>query len=154
MNSIAATKLINELKAELAAQTALAKKGEDTRKQLERSETKCQGLQSKVESLNGSVTEAKSEIKTLSMKLAGFRSAEATGNVPGSALKPGAAGRAVSSDVVQVAQAKEDLYCDLTGLILRGVDVGKYETVFDCIQTGGDRSKWTGLCLHTHASMY
>ncbi|KAH8172663.1 chromosome segregation protein csm1/Pcs1 domain-containing protein [Sarocladium implicatum] len=134
-NAAAATKLINELKAELAAQTNLAKKGEETRRQLERSETKCQGLQSKVGDLNGSLAEAKSEIKTLSTKLAAFRSAEATVNVPGSALKPGAT-RAVSSDVVQAAQAKEDLYGDLTGLILRGVDVGKDETVFDCIQTG------------------
>lgn len=142
MTFTAATKLIKELKAELAAQTALVKKGEEVRKQLERSETKCADLQTKVSDLNGSLSDAKSEIKTLSTKLAAFRSAEATVAVPGSALKAGAGGnRSIPSDVVQSAQAKEDLYGDLTGLIVRGVSLGKEENVFDCIQTGRNGSK-------------
>jgi chromosome segregation ATPase len=134
--------LINELKAELAKQSALARKGEETRKQLERSETRCEGLKADVADINESLVEANSQIKTLSTKLAAFRSTEATVAVPGSALKAGAAGnRAVPSDVVQAAQAKEDLYGDLTGLILRGVNLGKEEDVFDCIQTGRNGSK-------------
>jgi hypothetical protein len=101
------------------------------------------------------LTEAKSEIKTLSTKLAAFRSAEATVAVPGSALKAGAAGnRSIPSDVVQAAQAKEDLYGDLTGLILRGVRVGKEEDVFDCIQTGRNGSKsLLRPHLETHVTM-
>lgn len=93
---------------------------------------------------NASLTDAKSEIKTLSNKLAAYRSAEANLAVPGSALKAGAAGNralSVPSEKVQDAQAKEDLYSDLTGLIIQKVNRGKEEDVFDCIQTGRNGSK-------------
>ncbi|EFY86092.1 chromosome segregation protein (Pcs1), putative [Metarhizium acridum CQMa 102] len=53
------------------------------------------------------------------------------------ALKPGAMGhKSAPSEVVLAAQAKEDLYGDLTGLIVRGMKRGDGGSVFDCIQTG------------------
>lgn len=38
---------------------------------------------------------------------------------------------------------KEDLYADLTGLIVRGVKREPDEDVYDCIQTGRNGSKST-----------
>ncbi|KAI6781378.1 Monopolin complex subunit pcs1 [Emericellopsis cladophorae] len=129
-NTATADKLIAELKAELAAQTALAKKAEAA-------EAKIPALQTKVAELSTSLTDARSEIKTLNTKLTAARNTEANIKAPGSALKPNAAGnRGVSSEVVQAAQAKEDLYGDLTGLIIRGMKHVDDEEVFDCLQTG------------------
>lgn len=95
--------------------------------------------------LNDSLSEARSEIKTLTTKLAAARNAEANIKVPGSALKPNAAAnRGPPTEIVQAAQAKEDLYGDLTGLLIRGMKPGENEDVFDCIQTKQNRCKWTG----------
>ena len=44
---------------------------------------------------------------------------------------------------MQLAQLKEDLYSDLTGLILRGVEIGTDSDIFDCIQTGRNGSEST-----------
>ena len=51
-------------------------------------------------------------------------------------------GSAEAAHAAQVAQLKEDLYSDLTGLILRGVDMGSEADVYDCIQTGRNGSKY------------
>lgn len=119
-------------------QRTLAKEGQQNKKQLDDMETK-------VASLTTSLAEAKQEIKTLSTRLAASRSAEAAASakVPGSAVKGGnAAARAIaSSDAVQTAQLKEDLYGDLTGLIVRVVKRDSAGHVFDCIQTGRNGSK-------------
>jgi hypothetical protein len=99
-------------------------------------------------SLSASLTSAQNENKTLSTKLAAARSSAPPEpkTVPGSAVKsrpiagglPGAAG--VAKDV-QIRQLKEDLYSDLTGLIIRGVKKGEEgEDVYDCIQTGRNGS--------------
>ena len=50
-------------------------------------------------------------------------------------------GSAEAAHAAQVAQLKEDLYSDLTGLILRGVDIGSDSDTYDCIQTGRNGSK-------------
>ncbi|KAF4446477.1 Chromosome segregation protein pcs1 [Fusarium austroafricanum] len=139
--AVAATKLIAELKAELAAQTALAKEGEELRKQLEASEVKTENLEGTVESLNKSLSEAETEIKTLSTKLAAVRSSNANPRVPGSAIKAGGpANRTAQAEAAHAAQAtaqaKENLYADLTGLIVRGVKQDEIGDIFDCIQTG------------------
>lgn len=131
------------MKADLAAQRALVKEGQQDRKKLE-------GLEAKVAELTASLSEARQEVKTLSTKLAASRSAEAaatTAKVPGSAIKGGtAAARAIataSSDAVQTAQMKEDLYGDLTGLIVRVVKRDSTGQVFDCIQTGRNGSEYS-----------
>ena len=94
------------------------------------------GLEDTIENLNGALSEAKSEIKSLSMKLAASRSAEANARVPGIALKSSAGGKHTT-----LAQAKEDLYGDLTGLLMRDVRRDETEDVFDCIQSGRNSSK-------------
>lgn len=45
-------------------------------------------------------------------------------------------GSAEAAHAAQVALMKEDLYGDLTGLILRGVEKGIESDIYDCIQTG------------------
>ncbi|KAH8736662.1 chromosome segregation protein Csm1/Pcs1-domain-containing protein [Ilyonectria robusta] len=137
----AANKLIAELKSEIAAQTTLTKQVEELRKELKASDAKVESLESTVETLNESLAAARSETKTISTKLAAFRAGEVNTRVPGSALKAGAAGsRTAQAEAAhaanQVAQAKEDLYGDLTDLILRGMRQEETEDVFDCIQTG------------------
>ncbi|KFX93247.1 hypothetical protein O988_06906, partial [Pseudogymnoascus sp. VKM F-3808] len=67
-------------------------------------------------------------------------SAESNARAPGSAKKSAAAirmmGGAEVAAAAQAAQLKEDLYRDLTGLIIRNVKREEEEDVFDCIQTG------------------
>ncbi|KAF9766485.1 hypothetical protein IL306_001109 [Fusarium sp. DS 682] len=137
----AATQLISELKAELAAQTALAKEGDELRKQLEASEAKTGNLEGTIDKLNHSLSEAEAEIKTLSTKLAAVRSANTNPRVPGSAIKAsGPANRTAQAEAAHaaqaIAQAKENLYADMTGLIMRGVKQEDIGDTFDCIQTG------------------
>ncbi|TVY53927.1 Monopolin complex subunit pcs1 [Lachnellula cervina] len=93
-------------------------------------------------------TEVKSmtaENKTLSAKLAANRTVAASvesanTRVTGSAVKPNGGirlmGTVEAAQVAQAAQLKEDLYSDLTGLIIRGVKRETEEDIFDCIQTG------------------
>lgn len=50
-------------------------------------------------------------------------------------------GSAEVAYAAQVAQLKEDLYSDLTGLILRGVERKDESDIYDCIQTGRNGSK-------------
>lgn len=50
-------------------------------------------------------------------------------------------GSAEAAQAAQIALLKEDLYSDLTGLILREVARGDESDVYDCIQTGRNGSK-------------
>ncbi|KAI1816448.1 hypothetical protein GGS20DRAFT_221694 [Poronia punctata] len=139
--------LIATLKAKLAADSELAKDVERLRKQLEDSQNKVDELQGKLEGAQSSLTESKTEIKTLSTKLTAARSAEpAPVKVPGSAMKnvhgnnrhqPGGAEAAAQlAQKKELLQKKENLYGDLTGLLVCGVKREKDEEVFDCVQTG------------------
>lgn len=101
-----------------------------------------------------SLSEAKTEIKALTTKLNAARAAEATATaqaqaatarVPGSAMKPSVmTARGLDIAQVQAAQSvkmKENLYGDLTGLLVTGVKRDGAEDVYDCIQTGRNGSK-------------
>lgn len=87
-----------------------------------------------------SLAEARSETKTLSVRLAATRS---DAGVPGSAVKGGVARPMSNQEIVQAMQMKEDLYGDLTGLIVRGIKHEGGEDVYDCIQTGRNGSKFS-----------
>ena len=90
------------------------------------------------------------ENKALQVKIAAVRSSSTDGiqsKAPGSALKNGKTpsrtlmmGSAEIAHTVQVAQLKEELYSDLTGLIIRGVDQSVEGTSYDCLQTGRNGS--------------
>ncbi|KAI0393512.1 chromosome segregation protein Csm1/Pcs1-domain-containing protein [Xylariaceae sp. FL0594] len=133
--------LIATLQAKLAAETALAKEAERSRKQFEDSQSKVEELQRKLEDMQHSLAEAKTEIKTLSAKLTAARSSETThAKVPGSAMKNTHANNRLLANAAeaaaQLAQKKENLYGDLTGLLVCGVRREKDDEVFDCVQTG------------------
>lgn len=98
----------------------------------------------KIVGLNASLTEARKEIKTLTVKLSASRSAEASQTrIPGSATRRGqhAPTATIKPELVQAAQMKDDLYGDLTGLIVRDTRREPAGDVFDCIQTGRNGSK-------------
>lgn len=115
------------------------------KQQLESSEGKVAVAQTKLEETTKSLTEAQGEIKTLKTKLAAARSAEASQvKVPSSAIKSNTApGRLLANAeaAAQVAQLKEDLYADMTGLIITGIKREEDGEVYDCIQTGRNGSK-------------
>ncbi|KAK4099651.1 hypothetical protein N658DRAFT_487455 [Parathielavia hyrcaniae] len=147
--SKAAEELIATLKSELAAQEESSKETQRLKKELEASESKADNLQAKITSLTASLNDHKSEMKSLNLKLSAARSTEAaaaaaaTAKVPSSAIKGGSGAAAAhrlaaatASEATLAAQKKEDLYGDLTGLIVRSVKREGGEDVFDCIQTG------------------
>lgn len=145
---LAADLLISTLKSELAAQKEEAKDAALLKKQLETAELKLSETQTRVTSLTTSLSESRTEIKALTMKLTAARSAEASAlakassSIPGSAMK---GGLHKSNPTTQAAQMKEDLYSDLTGLIVRSVKRDAREDVYDCLQTGRNGSTFIPL---------
>lgn len=156
----ASNELIKSLKNELAAQRQLAKEGQKSQQQFEASETKVDKLQAQITETTTTLSEAKTEIKSLITKLNAARAAEATATataqaasarVPGSAMKPSAmGGRGIDQAQVQAqlqatqtAKMKENLYSDLTGLVVTGIKRDGPEDVYDCIQTGRNGSKYS-----------
>lgn len=141
---VAADLLISTLKSELAAQKEEAKAAALLKKQLETAELKLSETQTRVTSLTTSLSESRTEIKALTMKLTAARSAEASAlakassSIPGSAMKGNKTHP--SAATTQAAQMKEDLYSDLTGLIVRSVKRDAREDVYDCLQTGRNGS--------------
>ncbi|OAR02709.1 hypothetical protein LLEC1_05095 [Akanthomyces lecanii] len=135
-NATTANKLIAKLKEELAAQQQVSGDADSLRLQLQDSQSNAQDLASKVEELTSSLAEADRQNKALNAKLAASRAAPGTG-VPGSAIKGNSAKAWTGqSEMVHAAHAKEDLYADLTGLIIQGMKQDGTEDIFDCIQTG------------------
>lgn len=151
--AIAANDLILSLKKDLAIQTATAQESHSLQKQLATSDLALQKAQQQTTELASSFSEAQNEIKALQVKLANSRSASAAvesvnAKTPGIVMKGKGqprtimVGSAEAAQAAQVALLKEDLYSDLTGLILRGVERGEESDVYDCIQTGRNGSKW------------
>ncbi|KAG8166667.1 hypothetical protein KVR01_002356 [Diaporthe batatas] len=149
----ASNELVKSLKSELAAQRQLAKEGQKSQQQFEASQARVDKLQAQVTEITTTLSEAKTEIKSLTTKLNAARAAEATATataqaatvrVPGSAMKPSAmGGRGIDQAQVQAqlqatqnAKMKENLYSDLTGLVVTGIRRDGPEDVYDCIQTG------------------
>ncbi|KAI0025539.1 chromosome segregation protein Csm1/Pcs1-domain-containing protein [Xylariomycetidae sp. FL0641] len=152
-----ANQLIATLKAQLSAQTEMAKESKRLRQQLEASQAEVADLQGQLSSANSSLAEARTETKALSTKLTAARSAETTTTVkvPGSAIK-GKSGNnhliANAEAAAQVAQMKENLYGDLTGLIVCGIKREKNEEVFDCVQTGRNGTLHFKLAIDVEGS--
>ncbi|KAI0405009.1 chromosome segregation protein Csm1/Pcs1-domain-containing protein [Xylaria palmicola] len=149
--------LIATLKAQLAGETEKAKQAEELKIQLKDGQDKAEKLQGRLDEAHGSLAEARAEIKTLSTKLSAARSAESTNvKVPGSAMKSTHANnRHVASAVeaaAQIAQKKENLYGDLTGLLVCGVKRENDEEVFDCVQTGRNGTLHFKLSIGTDES--
>ncbi|KAL4769716.1 chromosome segregation protein Csm1/Pcs1-domain-containing protein [Aspergillus nidulans var. acristatus] len=143
----ASNNLVNSLKAELEAQRALGQKSRALQKELRERDAEVAKLTADAEQSASQLAAAQSEVKALQTKLAAARNTAATleqaaVKVPGSAVKGGglnraaAAANAEAAQAAQYAQLKEDLYSDLTGLIIRDVKKRDEDTLYDCIQTG------------------
>ncbi|KAI9774626.1 MAG: hypothetical protein M1840_002875 [Geoglossum simile] len=143
----AAESLIASLQSELVAQTNLAKESRSLREQLDTSDTEFAKLQSQVSQLRSLLSKAQNENSALSAKLAASRNAASSvqsseARVAGSAVKPNGGVRTVMVGSAEAAQAavvaklKEDLYADLSGLIIRTVKREEDTDVYDCLQTG------------------
>jgi hypothetical protein len=129
---------VASLKSELAEQRSLGQLAETRRQQLEESETKAREMQARLHDLERALSESRTEVKTVKAKLAASRSGESAGAKCSGGL---VADNSVASS--QIAQMKEDLYGDLTGLIIRGIKKEGNDEIFDCIQTGRNGSKST-----------
>jgi hypothetical protein len=90
------------------------------------------------------------EIKSLTMKLSAARSTSVDNrsntNVPGSVVKTAhqrvnSSQSATKGQGPAIEKLKEDLYSDLTGLMIRNVKRLDEEDVYDCIQTGRNGCK-------------
>lgn len=148
----ASNNLVNSLKAELEAQKALGQKSRSLQKELHEREIEVDQLKSDAEQSASQLAAAQTEVKALQTKLAAARNTAATlehaaVKAPGSAIKGGGANRATAAasaeaaHAAQFAQLKEDLYSDLTGLIIRDVKKREEDSLYDCIQTGGNGSE-------------
>lgn len=152
---------MESLKEELAAQKVLGKESRNLQKQLREREKEVTGLQSQVGDLSTQLSTAQTEIKALQTKLAAARNnsvpTDASNNnkVPGSAVKSvanrnAAAGAAAeAAQAAHLAQLKEDLYSDLSGLIIRNVKKRDTDYLYDCIQTGANGSEYLKY-IHNH----
>ncbi|KAL4918657.1 chromosome segregation protein Csm1/Pcs1-domain-containing protein [Aspergillus aurantiobrunneus] len=143
----ASNNLVNSLKAELEAQRVLGQKSRSLQKELHERDAEVVKLTSEAVQSATQLSAAQSEVKALQTKLAAARNTAATleqaaVKAPGSAIKGGSANRATAAanaeatQAAQFAQLKEELYSDLTGLIIRDVKKRDEDSLYDCIQTG------------------
>ncbi|KAH8430263.1 putative chromosome segregation protein (Pcs1) [Aspergillus melleus] len=143
----ASDNVVASLKEELGAQKALGQQSRNLQKQLKERDAEIAQLRAQAEEASSQVASAQTEAKALKTKLAAARNTAASLEnaaikVPGSAIKGGGANRAnaaanaEAAQAAQFAQLKEDLYSDLTGLIIRDVKRRETDNLYDCIQTG------------------
>ncbi|KAI1961921.1 hypothetical protein LOZ58_002998 [Ophidiomyces ophidiicola] len=143
----ASNNLITALKRELAKQSDLANEFIIVQRRLNERDSEVLELNSQVKSMGSDLTKSQNEIKALQARLTAARNTSASteqSRVPGSTGKNAPSSRstiaanAESAQALQVAQLKEDLYSDLTGLIIRGVKKRDVDNLYDCIQTGSN----------------
>ena len=150
-----ANDLIASLKKDLTAQRAAT---DDARAQLpalDAANAEILQLRAKVGEISAEMGDVVAENKALQARLVASRMGPVEGlgggKAPGSAVKKGGnggktaammAGSAASAEAAKIAQLKEELYGDLTGLIIRGVERGEEVEVYDCIQTGRNGSEF------------
>ena len=149
-----ANDLIASLREELSTTKQAADEGKACRSDLHSTRETLEATESRVTELMDSLTSSQNEIKALHARLAATRAAGATvETVPIAARAQGAAngkgpanrtvmvGSAEAARAAQAAQMKENMYSDLTGLIMRNVDRLENADVYDCIQTGRNGSE-------------
>ncbi|KAM0718590.1 hypothetical protein Q7P37_005660 [Cladosporium fusiforme] len=114
-------------------------------------------LKAKAQAAQSDSKAAQNEIKSMEAKLVAAR-AEITAQE--AKAKGAAAARNIptnTSESQKEAKMKENLYSDLTGLIIRNVKRKDGEDEFDCLQTGRNGSKYTPTidaddCILTYTS--
>ncbi|KAK5167182.1 uncharacterized protein LTR77_007913 [Saxophila tyrrhenica] len=153
-----ANELIASLKkeiAELRKASSTEKEDKGLQKQVNTLNSSNEALSSEVSNLKGSLQTAQNEVKSMEAKLVAAR--QQLSNSAAEKEKPANAAttrndlsRSVgpnATDAQKEAKMKENLYSDLTGLIIRGVKRKEGEDEYDCIQTGRNGT------LHFHLSI-
>ncbi|KAG0130126.1 hypothetical protein HOY82DRAFT_562956 [Tuber indicum] len=141
-----ANKLIDSLQTDLNAQALLSSESKTLKKKLTSKEAEVAKLQSKVQELQRGLQEQQNEAKVLSAKLivAENNSKRGAVAIPGSAVKPkggigggggGMVGAGQAAEEAWIAKVKEELFQDLTGLLVMNVKKEGKRTVFECLQT-------------------
>ncbi|TID23663.1 Monopolin complex subunit pcs1 [Venturia nashicola] len=145
--------IIASLKRELSNQKSIASESRRLQTQLQSLQSENMRLQTENKTLSSSLATAQSSLKasenegkTLQAKLTTLRNSKADApakTVPGSAVKARggvAAGKnAVASETeekMKTMMLKEEMYSDLTGLMIHTVKKDENEDIYDCIQTG------------------
>lgn len=156
--SIDQEEIIASLKRELSNQKSIASESKRLQTQLQSLQSENTRLQTENNTLSSSLTSAQSglkasenEAKTLQAKLTTLRNSKTevpAKTVPGSAVKArggnAAAKNAVASETeekMKTMMLKEEMYSDLTGLMIHTVKKDENEDIYDCIQTGRNGSK-------------
>ncbi|KIV84365.1 hypothetical protein PV11_00150 [Exophiala sideris] len=140
----ASNDLIASLRKELATQTPIAQEARKLKKHVQTQEVDMNRMRDTTSELEKSLAVAQNEIKALQAKLAAARAPSvepAASKQPASAIKPNTQRQAMigsseAAQAAQYAQMKEELYSDLTGLIIRSVKRTEEGDTYDCIQTG------------------
>ncbi|KAM5442679.1 hypothetical protein MferCBS31731_002062 [Microsporum ferrugineum] len=139
----ASKQLISSLKSELSKQSSVSKQTKELQKQVESRNEEVLKLRQQLEEMKSGLNKAQTEAKSLQTKLTAARNAatnaEKVAAARGSAARPGVVPRDAVNGAIesaQLAQLKEDLYSDLTGLIIRDVKKRESDHLYDCIQTG------------------
>lgn len=148
--------LVASLREELETQRALGKQSRSFHKQLQDRDAEVAQFKAQAEESAAQLSSAQSEVKALQTKLAAARNTastvESAAKGPGSAARNAPANRAQSAEAAQaaqLAQLKEDLYSDLTGLIIRDVKKRETDHLYDCIQTGTNGSEFRSAVYST-----
>ncbi|RDI83758.1 hypothetical protein Vi05172_g6304 [Venturia inaequalis] len=145
--------IIASLKREVSNQKSIASESKRLQTQLQslqsentRLQTENKTLSSSLTTLQTSLKASENEGKTLQAKLTTLRNSKADAPakpVPGSAVKARggiAAGKnTVASETeekMKTMMLKEEMYSDLTGLMIHTVKKDENEDIYDCIQTG------------------
>ncbi|KAJ8610064.1 hypothetical protein MRB53_038791 [Persea americana] len=144
-----------------ASQAAAAKELAAARSQIAKMTVQHEKTVAERKQLQTDLLEAQAEVKALQTKLSATRASSATiqsteslSKIPGSAVKKGQPPRTVlvgSAEAAKEAQKramKEELYSDLTGLVVLDVKrrEAECEDIYDCIQTGRNGSKCLNAC--------
>lgn len=143
----ASNELIASLKKELITQAPQVQEAQKLKKQMQNQDNEVNKLRETADELGKSLLMAQNEIKALQAKLVAARAPPVEQSKPPASVKkssiqrPLAIASAEAAQAAQSAQMKEDLYSDLTGLIIRGVQRTKDGDSYDCLQTGRNGSK-------------
>lgn len=143
------------MKADLTAKDSQLKESRASKKQALQQTAEIEKLRHEISKLTSDLSEVQIENKTLKATLAAKRSAAsnielASSKVPGSAVKGGATRILGTQEIAEAAEKavlKEDLYSDLTGLLIRDIKREAAGDIYDCIQTGRNGSKFCTLYL-------
>ena len=126
--------------------------------QLSQVQTENIKLTAENKTLSSNLHDSQSEVKSLTVKLSTARSisvdSRSNANAPSSTVKSthqrvNSSQSTTKGQGPAIEKLKEDLYSDLTGLIIRNVKRLDDEDVYDCIQTGRNGCKFSPVPLLT-----